>query len=115
MTTTNPYPKSLAVSRLSEGELSREPQNLRAINWLLAQEGGPLVVVTPRRDFSGESMKHLVARTGVTHLTWRAFSSGPLGGARVLYAWPNRERLNDLWGSEADAIAVIEWNEEEGA
>lgn len=115
MTTTNPYPKSLAVSRLSEGELSREPQNLRAINWLLAQEGGPLVVVTPRRDFSGESMKHLVARTGVTHLTWRAFSSGPLGGARVLYAWPNRERLNDLWGSEADAIAVIEWNEEETA
>jgi len=110
-----PYPNSVAISRLSEGEQSREPQNLRAIKWLLAQEGGPLVVVTPRKDFSGESMKRLVARPDVTHMTWRGFSAGSLGGARVLYAWPDREHLNELWGSSADAIAVIEWNEDHTA
>ena len=113
--TSVPYPNALAISRLSEGELSREPQNRRAINWLLAQEGGPFVVVTPRRDFTGESVTHLVARPDVNHVTWRGFSTGSLSGARVLYAWPNRERLNDLWGAGADAIAVIEWNENETA
>jgi len=33
----------------------------------------------------------------------------------VLYAWPGRKHLNDVWNVEADAIAVIEWNVEETA
>lgn len=110
-----PYPNSVAISRLSEGEQSREPQNLRAIKWLLAQDGGALVVVTPRKDFSGESLKRLVVRPDVTHMTWRGFSAGSLAGTRVLYAWPTREHLNELWGSGAAAIAVIEWNEDHTA
>lgn len=107
------YPFPVAVSRLSDGETSREPQNLRAIRWLLEQPGGSIVVVTPQRQFEGESLKRLVARPGVIHLTWRAFSTGSLGGRRVLYAWPNRERLNNLWGIGAEALAVIEWSTEE--
>lgn len=34
------------------------------------------MAVTPRRDLSGESMQHLVSRTGVSHLTLSAFSTG---------------------------------------
>lgn len=37
-----------AISRLGEDD-SRESQNLRAVKWLLAQDGGPIVIVTPRR------------------------------------------------------------------
>lgn len=113
--TTAPYPSLVAVSRLTEGETSREPQNLRAIKWLLDQSGGSVVVVTPQRQFSGDSLKRLVARPGVTHLTWRGFHGGSLHGHRVLYAWPDRQHLNDLWGSGADALVVIEWNEDETA
>jgi hypothetical protein len=113
--TSAPYPNALAISRLSDGERSRELQNIRAIKWLLAQAGGPLMMVTPRRDSSSESVKQLVARPDVNHLTWRGFNAGSLDGARVLYAWPDREHLGALWGSGADAIAVIEWNEGETA
>lgn len=109
------YPFPVAVSRLSDGETSREPQNLRAIRWLLKQPGDSMVVVTPQRQFEGESLKRLVARPGVIHLTWRGFSTGSLGGRRVLYAWPNREHGNNLWGVEAEALVVIEWNPEETA
>ena len=112
---TDGYPNPVAISRLSKGEMSREPQNLRAIKWLLAQSGGPIVVVTPQRQFSSESVKRLVDRAGVHHLTWRGFSAGALAESRVLYAWPDRKHLNQLWGCGADAIAVIEWNEEETA
>jgi len=70
-------------------------------------------VVTPQRQFSGDSLKRLVAQPGVTHLTWRGFHGGSLHGRRVLYAWPDRQHLNDLWGSGADALVVIEWNEVE--
>ena len=105
----------VAVSRLSDSETSREPQNLRAIRWLLEQSGGSIVVVTPQKRFDGESLKRLVARPDVIHHTWRGFSTGSLGGRRVLYAWPNREHLNNLWGVEAEALAVIEWNTEETA
>lgn len=31
------YPNPVAISRLSEGEMSREPQNVRAINWSHSQ------------------------------------------------------------------------------
>lgn len=113
--TTAPYPSLVAVSRLTDGETSREPQNLRAIKWLLDQPGGSVVVVTPQRQFSGDSLKRLVAQPGVAHLTWRGFHGGSLHGHRVIYAWPDRQHLNDLWGSGADALAVIEWNESETA
>lgn len=33
----------------------------------------------------------------------------------MLYTWPDRQHLNDLWNSDADAIAVIEWGVEETA
>ncbi|WP_336707359.1 hypothetical protein [Oerskovia sp. USHLN155] len=109
------FPFPVAISRLSKGETSREPQNVRAINWLLDQPGGPVVVVTPRRQFDGDSLKRLLTQPGVLHLTWRGFATGSLDGRRVAYAWPDRKHLHDLWGVEADALTVIEWNEEETA
>ncbi len=105
----------VAVSRLGKNETSREPQNVRAIQWLLDQPGGQVVVVTPRRDFSGESLKRLVSRPGVVHLTWRGFYGGPFNGQRVIYAWPDRAHLNDVWVADTDALVVIEWNEKETA
>lgn len=104
----------LAVSRLGDHE-SRESQNTRAVKWLLEQPGGPIVVVTPRREFSGGSLKSLIAHPGVIHHTWRGFIAGSFEGQRVLYAWPDRKHLNDVWGVEADALVVIEWNEQETA
>lgn len=109
------YPKLLAIFRLTQGETSREPQNLRAINWLLEQPGGPVFVVTPRKDFDSESLKKLVAHSNVTHQTWRGFSAVALSSSRVIYAWPDREHLGELWGCGADAVAVIEWSEPETA
>lgn len=105
----------VAVSRLGEAETSREPQNARAAKWLLEQPGGRVVVVTPTRDFSSESLKRLVAHPGVVHHTWRGFIAGPFDGQRVIYAWPDRKHLSDVWGAEADALVVIEWNEDETA
>src|SRR4051794_9362803 len=64
-----------AVSRLGEHD-SREAQNTRALQWLLEQPGGPIAVVTPRSDFSGDSLKRLVAHPRVVHRTWRGFSAG---------------------------------------
>ncbi|MBN9632777.1 MAG: hypothetical protein J0I18_19590 [Actinobacteria bacterium] len=113
--TSEPYQFPVAISRLSEGETSREPQNMRAIQWLLDQPGRSVVVVTPQKQFHGESLKRLVAQPGVLHLSWKGFSSGSLAGRRVLYAWPDRQHLNGLWGVEADALVVIEWNEGETA
>ncbi|GAA4382549.1 hypothetical protein [Agromyces bauzanensis] len=109
------YQFPAAISRLSEGETSREPQNLRAIGWLLQQPGSSVVVVTPQRQFSGDSLKRLVAQPGVLHLTWKGFSTGSLDGHRVLYAWPDSKHLNELWGVDAEALVVIEWNEDETA
>lgn len=52
----------IAISRLGEDD-SREAQNLRAVTWLLAQSGGPpVVVVTPRRSVRSESIAQLIAR-----------------------------------------------------
>ena len=103
-----------AVSRIGEQD-SCESQNDRAIRWLLDQPGGSVVVVTPRRQFSGPSLNTLIKRPGVTHLTWREFHGGPLAKRRILCAWPDRKRLNELWALSADALAVIEWNESETA
>ena len=109
------YQFPVAISRLSEGETSRESQNRRAIQWLEDQPGGSVVVVTPRKQVHSDILKRLVATLGVTHLSWKGLSTGSLAGHRVLYAWPNRKLLNGLWGVEASALAVIEWNEDETA
>lgn len=99
------YP--VAISRISEND-SREAQNLRAIRWLLSQDGGPVVVVTPRAQFLSESIKRLIARRGVIHLTWRGFSVGTLSDHRVFFGWPDRKHLNDLWDATPDALVVVE-------
>lgn len=111
--TSDAYQFPVAISRLCEGETSREPQNMRAIKWLLEQPGRSIVVVTPQKQFHGDSLKRLVARPGVLHLSWRGLSTGSLSGCRVLYAWPDRRHLNELWDVEAEALVVIEWNENE--
>lgn len=108
------YAYPVAVSQLGE-QGSRESQNTRAIKWLLAQPGGSIVVVTPRKQFEGESLKRLVARAGTTHLTWRGVFVGSLTDRRVIHAWPDRQHLNDLWGADPDALVVIEWGEAETA
>lgn len=106
------YPFPVAVSQLDEQD-SRELQNARAVKWLSEQSGGSIVVVTPQKRFEGDSLKRLIALPGTTHLSWRGFSAGALAHHRVVYAWPDRQHLNDLWGVEADALVVIEWGTEE--
>lgn len=101
------YPFPVAVSQLGSNE-SREMQNARAVAWLLQQPGGPITVVTPQRRFESETLKRLVGRPDAAHLTWRGFSVGSLYRRRVIYAWPDQRHLNELWGSQADAIVVIE-------
>jgi len=103
-----------AISRLGAND-TRESQNIRAVEWLLEQPGGPIVVVTPKRDFSGNSLKRLVELPGVIHYVWRGFIAGSFDRQRVLSAWPDRKHLNDVWGIEADAVVVIEWNMQETA
>jgi hypothetical protein len=101
----------IAISRLGEGD-SLEAQNARTVRWLLDQPGGAIVVVTPRRAVESASLKRLIAQQGVTHHAWSGYHGGYFDRQRVLYAWPDRERLNHLWNVEADAIAVIEWGTE---
>ncbi|MER7798416.1 hypothetical protein [Microbacterium sp. NPDC096154] len=108
------YNYPVAISRLTDGELSREPQNARAVRWLLEQSGGAVVVVTPRREVDSPVLQQLIAQPSVRHVTWRGFSIGMLSG-RVLHAWPSREHFQKLWGHDLDALAVIEWNEDEAA
>jgi hypothetical protein len=103
-----------AISRMGADD-SPESQNIRAVKWLLEQPGGTIVVVTPKSDFSGSSLKRLVATPGVMHHVWRGFTAGSFDGQRVLYAWPDRKHLNDVWGIEADAVVVIEWNVQQTA
>lgn len=106
------YRCPVALSKLGENETSREAQDIRAIKWLLAQEGAAVVVVTPKRQFNGKALNALISRPGVYHYIWRGFSAGFLEGTRALVAWPDRKHLNELWDAGADALAVIEWNEE---
>lgn len=112
---SNAYPYPVAISRLTKGEQSREPQNLRAIRWLLEQPGGSVVVATPRSEIPGDSLTKLVAKAGVAHMRWRGSSMGSLAGHRAIVAWPDRQHLNDLWGVKLDALAVIEWVESAAA
>ncbi|MDO4058031.1 hypothetical protein QKG53_14505 [Clavibacter michiganensis] len=102
------YPFPVAVSQL-EGDDSREAQTARAVKWLVAQPGGPVAVVTPRRRVEDEALKALLAVPGTTHHIWRGLSVGSLTGRRVLHAWPDTQRLNAMWGVDADALVVIEW------
>lgn len=60
-------------------------------------------------------MGRFAVRAGVSHLTWRGFFGSSLAGKRVLYAWPDRSRLDELWDCGADAVAVIAWIEDETA
>lgn len=108
------YPFPVAVSQLGQND-SPEAQAARAVAWLSELPGGPITVVTPQRRFEGETLKRLVKRPGTEHLTWRGFSTGSLSGRRVVYAWPDRHHLNDLWGVKADAIVVIELGADETA
>lgn len=112
---TGGYPYPVAISRLGSNESSREPQNTRAIKWLLEQGSGPVIVVTPRKDFDGSTLKKLVAHPRVRHYSWKGFTAGYLHGSRALVAWPDKKLLNNLWDAEAQALAVIEWNEDETA
>ncbi len=103
----------VAISRFDAGvETSRESQNERAIEWLLQQTGGPVTVVTPQKNFESDLIETLTKRSGVVHLTWKGLSTKGLSG-RILFVWPRREHLNDLWGVQADALAVIELNPDE--
>lgn len=61
------YPYPVALARLSKGEQSREPQNLRAIRWLMEQPGGSVAVVTPQAKIPSESLAILVKQPSVTH------------------------------------------------
>lgn len=105
MASTVTYP--VAISRISEDD-TREAQNLRALRWLAQQDGGAVIVVTPQKDFDGDSLKHLIKRPGVSQHTWRGFSVGSLRGRRVVYCWPDRQHLNDLYDADPDALVVIE-------
>ncbi|QHC55209.1 hypothetical protein [Rathayibacter tanaceti] len=102
------YPFPVAVSQLGDRG-SRESQNARAVEWLLEQHRGSIVVVTPQKRFDGEVLRRLVARPGTTQLAWRAFFAGAIAKHRVIYARPDRQRLNDLLGVKADALFVVEW------
>lgn len=104
--------ETLAISRLGELD-SREAQNTRAVRWLLQQQGGPIVVVSPGKNVRSYVLRSLIARPGVQHLTSRGTEIGLLEGRRALFAWPDRQRLNDVWAAEADALVVIEWSEDE--
>jgi hypothetical protein len=106
------YPFPVAVSQFSDPD-SREAQNVRAVDWLLQQSGGPIVVVTPRRKIESESLNQLIGRPDTVHLTWRGFSTASLTNRRVICAWPDRQHLDDLGEARADAVVVIEWGADE--
>ena len=103
------YP--VALSRLGDQDDTREKQAERAITWLRKQSGGDITVITPRKYFENNAIKQLIQIKGVKHYSWRENDGQYLTG-RVLYAWPNRERLSNLWHSQLDALAVIECGED---
>ncbi len=104
----NTYP--VALSRLGDENDTREKQAERAITWLRKQSGGSITVITPNKRFENKAIERLIQNANVKHYTWRKTSGWNLTG-RVLYAWPNREKLNELEYYKLDALAVIEWNE----
>ena len=108
---TNGFGSPTALSRLGQEGDSRSAQSLRAIRWLEAQPGGPIVVVTPQKRLDSEIIEEFVRSPEMSHVSWKGMSPGVLTGHRVLHAWPRREHLNDLWGVDVDALAVIEWSD----
>lgn len=103
----------VAISQLGEGiKDSQEHQVERAIEWLLDQSGGSVTVITPRMEIESEALKQLIKCENVTHCSWRSLKKRSLRG-RVLLAWPDRQHLNNLWGVNVDALAVIELDLEE--
>jgi hypothetical protein len=112
---SNAYSFPVAVSRLGSTEDSREPQNNRAIAWIRDQPGGLVAVVTPQMRFAGERLARFIGNSDVEHFSWKGFSPHRLTGRRVIYAWPDRQHLNDLYGIAVDALVVIEWGEPETA
>lgn len=104
------YPFPVAVSQLGEGD-TRQQQTERAVRWLLAQGAAPLAVVTPLKSSirGHQVLGSLITRHGAEHLAWRGLSGHQLRGRRVLHAWPDRERINDIWGVHAAALVVLEW------
>lgn len=109
------YPFPVAISRFGEGETSRERQIYRAIDWLRHQPGDDVTVITPVKEVHSDILKRLIALPKVAHTTWETLKPWALDKKRVLDVWPNRERLNNLWGKKCSALAVIEWNEDETA
>lgn len=105
----NTYP--IALSRLGDEDDTREKQAERAITWLRKQSGGSITVITPNKRFENKAIERFVQNVNVNYYTWRENDGQYLTG-RVLYAFPNRERLSNLWNSQLNALAVIEWNED---
>lgn len=101
------YQYPVAIARI-EGDESRTDQSRRAIAWLGGQQGGSIVVVTPQKQGYDSAIMALVSQPGVTQLSWKGFNAGYLDGHRVVYAWPDRRHLNDLWDASPDALVVIE-------
>lgn len=108
------YDFPVAVSQLKMPD-SRDQQVARSAKWLLEQPGGSIVIVTPQKQVHGGVLSGLIGRPGVTHVSWRGLSSSAFAGHRVIYAWPDRKHLQDLWDVEADALVVVEWGEPETA
>lgn len=103
-----------AISLLGDDD-TRESQAIRAIRWITETEGGPILVVTPNKGFDNEPLQAFVQKSTVTHRTWKGFSPGTVSGHRVIMAWPNKERLSELWNLKPDALVVIEWANGEAA
>lgn len=106
------YPTAVSQIKMPD---TREQQSARAIKWLIDQPGGPILVVTPNKRFDDAVIAALVARPSVQHVTWKGTSRAAFTGHRVVHAWPDRQHLNDLWGTQADALVVIEWGVPETA
>lgn len=69
-------------------------------------------MVTSQKRNYGTRLNRLIVHPGALHLSWRGLSTAALSG-RVLYAWPYRKHLIELWVADVDALAVIEWNKSE--
>lgn len=109
MVIENTYP--VALSRLGDQDDTREKQAERAITWLRKQSGGSITVITPNKRLDNKAIERFVQNVNVNYYTWRENDGQYLTG-RVLYAFPNRERLSNLWNPQLNALAVIEWNED---
>lgn len=98
----NTYP--VALSRLGDQDDTEEKQAERAITWLRKQSGGSITVITPNKRLDNKAIERFVQNVNVNYYTWRENDGQYLTG-RVLYAWPNHERLSNLWHSQLDALA----------